>query len=382
MRASIRDVSTLAALRPLEVVAYLRASGWNKVAEKADQASTWLKTKDKEEYEVVAPLTDAFRDFALRMSDVLQVLEAVENRSQLEILHDLLVTSADVIRLRIAENTVTDGSVPIEEGAQFFQESKNLLLAAACAAASPKAYYPTRKPAQAMDYLRKVRLGQTEPGSYVLTIISRVPPSLSAGDGKLFDVEEPFERKVTQTLATALAAARASAATAAETGQVKSFLDSVPKGVSANLCDALAAMGGTTSGTRSLQVGFTWSRTRPLAPDLHIPEGVSFSPDTFPVIEEAAAHLEESSPRDEFELRGPVVKLQRPDGAQTGLVTVDAYVDEQPRKVTVELGDPDYTKAIDAHKHVRIITCSGTLIREGKAYRLVHPVNFTTESGD
>ena len=32
-----------------------------------------------------------------------------------------------------------------------------------------------------MDYLRQVRMGQTEQGSYVLTILSPVAPELKAG---------------------------------------------------------------------------------------------------------------------------------------------------------------------------------------------------------
>src|SRR5438034_1338067 len=83
---------------------------------------------------------------------------------------------------------------PLEDGAQFFENAKDLILAAACAADTPRSYYPTRKPAKAMEYLRKTRLGQTETGSFVLTILSRVPPSLSASNGVLFEIEEPFER--------------------------------------------------------------------------------------------------------------------------------------------------------------------------------------------
>ena len=379
MKATIRDAATLSTIRPLEVVSYLRAAGWKKESEQAGKWATWVREIDGEEYEVAVPLTTQYRDFALRMSDILQVLEVAEKRTQLEIFQDLLFTSADIVRVRLADSELAEGSVPLEEGAQFFQKAKDMMLAAACAAAGPRAYFSSRRPAQALEYLRRTRLGQTEHGSFVLTIISRVPPSLSAGNGILFEVEEPFERRVTQMLAQSLAAVRTASDDAASSGQVKSFETAVSKGVNANLCDALVGMGTAADTNRSLEVQFSWSSTRPLTPSLQIPNTVFFPPDAFPMIKEAAVYLKETSSREEFEARGPVVKLERADGVPAGKVTVHCFVDEQPRKVTVELGDEQYQNAVTAHKEGQVIRCSGVLMREGRAFRLHEPYNFVVE---
>jgi hypothetical protein len=128
------------------------------------------------------------------MGDVLQVLAIVEERSQLQILRDLLVTGADVIRLRLVDAGLTGASVPLDEGATFIQKAKDTMLAAACAAVNPRVYYPSRKPAQAIDYIRRARLGQTEPGSFIVTILSPVPPSLADPSGRLIALDEPYER--------------------------------------------------------------------------------------------------------------------------------------------------------------------------------------------
>ena len=116
MKATIRDAATLSALKPLEIVAYLRSSGWTKTQEKSGQWSAWVRRDEAdEEYEVSIPLVPTFRDFALRMGDALRVLEVVERRSQLEILRDLFITSADVIRVRLTDHELADGTVPIED---------------------------------------------------------------------------------------------------------------------------------------------------------------------------------------------------------------------------------------------------------------------------
>jgi len=316
------------------------------------------------------------------MGDVLQVLSAFEERSQLPILHDLLVTGADVVRLRLADPDLADASVPLDEGATFIQKAKEMMLAAACAAVGPRAYYPSRKPAQAIDYIRGARLGQTEPGSFIVTIISPVLPSLSGPRGQRIELEEPYERRVTQVLAVALNSARQAAEDAATSGQVDSFVQAVSRGVSANLCDALAGMGSFSEGNRAVEVQFSWSRNRPLAPESEMPDRVLFSPDAFPVIRQAAVYLRETGPREEFEVRGLVVKLDRPEASTTGKVTIHGLVDDQPRKVVVELRGPDYHKAVTAHALGRLARCSGALVREGRAFRLHEPYGFAVEEDD
>ena len=177
MNVKIIDAGALSALRPLEVVSYLRSSGWTKAGEKPGNWSRWVRAdQEGEEFEVTVPLNHQFRDFATRMGDVLQVLAVIEARSQLQILRDLLVTGSDVIRLRLADPDLAEASVPLDEGATFVQKAKVMMLAAACAAVDPRVYYPSRKPAQAIDYMRRARLGQTEPGSFIITIILQVPP--------------------------------------------------------------------------------------------------------------------------------------------------------------------------------------------------------------
>ncbi len=368
-------------MRPLEVAAYLRSAGWKKTYEKVNQWATWvINAPTGEEYEAAVPLDTTLRDFALRMADVLRVLEAVEERSQLEILQDLNVAAADLIRVRLLDVELADGTVPIEDGAQFFQKARDMMLAAACAAASPRACFPSKKPSSAMEYMRRVRFGQTERGSFVATIVSRVAPSLAAADGQIFEVEEPFERRVTQTLARALASMRTAAEIAAASGKVDSFVDAVPHGVSANLCDAVTGMAGTSEAERPVEVAVTWSRFRPLPEDDATPRRILLPADAMPVIREAARYFKDISPREDFEVRGPVVKLEREEGASTGRVTVHGFVDDQPRKITVELGDPSYHKAVTAHDTQQMVACYGVLVREGKSFRLKDPQDFSVPS--
>jgi hypothetical protein len=374
MKVAIKDAETLNAIRPLDLAAYLRSTGWRRHKVVEDRWSVWIKGDD---FEVALPLNRDFHDFTLRMSDALATIEVVEERSQIEILSDLLTSSSDVLRFRL-ESEFKDGTISIDEGVRVVQKVRDLLMAGACAAINPQAVYPTRKPGQAVDYLKKVRMGQTERGSYVITAISRVPPELRLEEGEnLFEIQEPFERRVTITIAEASLALKRAAEQTYASSDFKAFQAAVPKGVSANLCDAIRGLSGNETAAQSVEIGFSWSRGRPI--NREIPKRIVFQPDVVSVIEEAGRVFRESSPREDYELRGPVIKLERPEGSDTGRVTVMGFVDDRPRKIAMVLNSPDYDKAVEAHRNQQSVFCYGELTREGRAFTLVAPRGFIIE---
>lgn len=377
MNIEIRDAAALRTLRPLEVAAYLRSKGW-KSTEQTANASTWLRTLGTEVFEATIPLYESLRDYALRMGEVLQTIAVAENRSQGLVYSDLLTTFADVLRIRIDDPEAKDGTLSIEAHAQMAQKARELWLAAACAALEHRAVWHTKKPTQAVDQVRKLRVGQSERGSYIITVISRVSPALEVpGNGQLFETNLPYERQVTQTLATALDTLESAAAKAAVSGKFDSFEESVEKGVSSNLCDAVAGLWGDEDRQRTLEFSFTWSPARPL--ETAVPSKVRFSADRIPVIREASRVMRERSPVIDFELEGAVVKLDRQRGEQTGKATILGLVDGRPKRVTLELEDPLYHLAIQAHEQERALRCIGSLVREGRGFRLHNARDLVVE---
>jgi hypothetical protein len=320
-------------------------------------------------------------DFLQRMSDLLKTLEVAEQRSQLGILRDITSTAADVVSVPANYAEAADGSMPINDGVSFTQLARDMMLAAACAAVNPRPAYLRRKPTRAVEYLNALRLGLPERGSFVLNIVSRVPPALKTATGRLmFPVEDPFERQVTITLARALAATQQAAVSAASSGDLDSFRDAIQAGVSANLCEALAGLGAFVDMTKGLEIGFSWSRTRPAPPS--VSNRVILSDDSMLVIREAGRLLRASSPQEDFELYGVVFRLERALDAESGKIVVLGFVDGQPRRITVELTAKDYDLAVRAHKERLPIICSGDLVKEGRSFTLQNPRHFAVESED
>ncbi|WP_257457673.1 hypothetical protein [Archangium lipolyticum] len=369
------DTESLMALRPLELAAYLRSRGWHEAERLGERASIWLARRGGEELELLLPLDPTPGDYMSRLAEVVSTLEAAEARPRSEILDDIAATTADTVRFRFLGPTFEQHSVNVEHGVHIYENVRELLLAAACAAVGPRPVFSTRKPTRALEYLTTVQLAPPARGSYVVTVRSPVPPTLAHQGAPLPEADEPFERRVISTLATSLAGAHRAAIRAASGATFQPFHDEVASGVSANLCEALAGL-VARSGARTCEITVAEAPSRPGLEERH----VSFSADVAPVLREAARVFRASALREDFELEGLVIRLERGEGATTGIVTVAGVVDSSLRKVRLELEANDYPTAIEAHLKARPVRCEGELVREGRAHVLRHPRRFVLKS--
>jgi hypothetical protein len=387
MRAAIKDAELLANVNPLDVAAYLRADGWRILETKPQRAAIWGKKVGSDAVEVLLPLDRSLRDFAIRMGDVLATLESTEERSQLQIFGDLQTASADVIRLRVSDDDAADGTLPIEEGVALVSKARDLMVAAACAAVKPRARYHSRRFDKANDYVDGLRLGQTERGSYVISVISRVTPSMTPPAGSIDHppvIDEPFERQAVTTLTRAVSAASIAASDAAVTQDFARFNEVVDDGVSANLCDALVGLvGDPHERQRTLELSVSWSRSRPLQSigGLTPPSRVKLSADVMPVLFEASRWFKEIAPLEDFDLVGQVIGTHRHhEQAGPGRITVEAVVEDRIRNVTIELNEQDYAVALEAHRDRKPVSCTGEIVKTVRSLRLNNPRGFALYS--
>ena len=366
MKGSIQDAKLLSGLRPLDLIAYLRANQWQE-AQKLENGAFWTK----EDQEILLPLDATLKDFPNRMAEALGILEHVEKRSQFEIFEDLVITNADVIRPRLI-GVNGDGSISLEQGTAIHQEARNLMLAAACSTIEKKSLFAKRKPEQAMNYLSHARFGIPQRGSYILTIISPVSPKIAAGKdlfGKELEPEEPFERKTVKTLARALHAAEQACREVAASSDIEPMKKAVASGVSANLCEAIIGL-YRASGDKGIQFGFSWTPMRGVPAD--VVSNISISSDAIPFLEETARVFRETEAVDDSEVLGTVNKLEHQDGEQ-GKVTLAGSVEGVPRRVIMELSGEDHQNAIRSYRERVPMVCVGTLVREGRSWVLKSP---------
>jgi len=83
MKVTIKDSEILKTVNPDVLQAHLQATGWHETGRiYNDSGSIWrLKKSATDEYEILLPLQHNLGDYAERISDILKILEVVENRS-------------------------------------------------------------------------------------------------------------------------------------------------------------------------------------------------------------------------------------------------------------------------------------------------------------
>ncbi|MCC3499233.1 MAG: hypothetical protein JGK38_21960 [Microcoleus sp. PH2017_15_JOR_U_A] len=90
MKVTVKDSETLEIVNLNQVRNYLQIHGWNEDKPFLENATLWHKPVAGEEFEILLPNQQNLGDYAARIREIIEILESVENRSQSEILADLI----------------------------------------------------------------------------------------------------------------------------------------------------------------------------------------------------------------------------------------------------------------------------------------------------
>lgn len=372
-------------LDPRTIEVYLMAHQWE-AKTRNEMFSIWHRSDAPNASDFLfVPLSEGPADYEERLKDVVKGLAATEGRDLETVLTNLRYATADLVRIALVSPRVGPGELPIEDGRKLFDAARDLMWSAACAAVQPRASFGPKAPASAKDYLDGVRLGQTERGSYVVTVISEVDSpeqqALLPDDAAHLDI--PFGRKVTTGLMHSLGATRAAAERVlTEQSTVgDSFEDVIEQGVSANLCAAIARM-GEEQAAAEVRVHMNWAASRPPTIEAE-PVGIRFAPSTLPVLSEAVEVLRQLGPFDDEVVEGFVIRLNRGrDEAAIGSIVIEGSAHGAKRNVHVELPDDQYHLAIKAHDERHPVRIRGTLAKRGRNWVLSDPGQLRLEEPD
>lgn len=140
------------------------------------------------------------------------------------------------------------------------------------------------------------------------------------------------------------------------------FREATKDGVSANLLDAVIGLMGLRH--NAVDVKFAWSPEIPMPEDAY--KDVTINPSYRSIIEAASRELKEQEPDPTAQLVGIVEGLRRPQGDDAGHITLSTFIDGKSRKVHIDLDAEIYERAIFAHSTKRVVTCNGTIVRQGR----------------
>lgn len=368
----------LADITPDQLSAYLTLRGWSNDGRIGSLASIWHRPEPQQnDVEILLPVADQAKDFKDRLFDAVEALGAYEARSPVDVISDVVGHFADRIRVRVFHFDVEGGTIPLEDGVLLNERARDLMEAAACASLSKRRQFIGRKPEEATEYIKTLRLGQTEIGSYVVNIIAPMPPQQT---DQLGLPSVPITNLVTATLSSGLRALDSAIQAVSNGGSTVAYEEAVNNGVSANLCDALVGLSGV-----NIRRGF--EVTISPAGNSAAPSPIStffFDRDKVERVAEAAAHYK----REDYTLydrtiTGSIEKLDRPMAEQRGTVTIATVLGGQPKNVSVELDEHEYQQAVDAHGRKDVVQCQGDVRVTARAARLMNAHSFrVVRNGD
>ena len=174
MKVSIQDKNSLLAVSPAALSAYARTAGWSKVEAYGKHSDVFMGEGLPE---IILPRTSHLGDYARVVSMVIEIFAKVAEVDQLVLYRDLAMADRDVVRVRAIDGN-NSGNVAVSDGINLLSGARDMILAAACSLPEPQPLYRAGANKEANAYLNRVRLGQTEQGSFAITLLSPVisPP--------------------------------------------------------------------------------------------------------------------------------------------------------------------------------------------------------------
>lgn len=364
------------ALTPEAVSQYLALSEWQLEARRDGIKEIWSLPGEggKLNGRIMLPLASDYDDFKQRFSDALLSLGHINDWDSNSLYEKVVAARADLFFVRL-DQSITDGTIPFRQGEQTLEALYRMMRAAATTAANPGHTHRGRRPSQVSRFLDEdIRLAHTKKGSFVFTLVTRL--SQTELPDHTAERIDPFQRKVTETLARGIAATEL----LTRDWHPASLANPGDLGLSAGLVESLEDM-TKYEGLRSLDLSFTWAAALPATPD--VAQQVILDRGAIgglPRVREYLAQREEPARREM--LVGVVKGLAREDGREIEEDTADIIlmteVGGRQRNVHMTLTGEDHEWAIVAYRSKIPFTVTGDLVYERRSWRLVGDLEVDT----
>ncbi|WP_461026038.1 hypothetical protein [Streptomyces sparsus] len=277
----------------------------------------------------------------------------------------LAVHASDEFKFR-KESSAPSGLIQWRHGEELIESARRTLLAGAKSYISPGRHFVNRNGRFAGRYLDQVLMGQTAPGSYVVTAYA--PPngavSLTGGAGttnSFPEVGAAQVRAVSKAVIQAVEATVEALDHYRASGSLAGFEDGVSRGISYEMTSALIGLAAHSEGS---DITVEWDTSEPLVEPLA--SRFEFSGSDVGALGQAAIRLAEDQTTQTVTVVGRVHLLAKKNFDSPGVFGVESLMPGSPKKVRVRLADDeDYHEAIRAHEENLALQVSGILEKEG-----------------
>lgn len=354
---------------PQKLASLLVEAGWSIIGGRAGSYRRFSPPQGSPFFtgSLLIPLDEDSPEFPLLMEAVLRQLTEDRDLWTRTLSPKLIINISDEFKFR-KESEAPSGMISWRAGEQLITSARRTLLAGAKSFISPIKHYSNKFGQFANRYLESVLMGQTAPGSYIVTAYAPADAAVPIHGGSR-STPDLIGSNVAQSRDVSLAVVRAVEATIEAVEHYRAhhslvaFEDGVNSGVSYEMATALM---GITSQSDGADITVEWDSAVPI---VGRSDSVTFDlrgSDT-QILERGANILVEQGPSERVTVTGRVHLLAKKEAGSPGVFGVETLGGgKQPKKVRVRLAEEeDYHEAVRAHEEDLAIRVSGNLEKEG-----------------
>ena len=370
MLVQIRDERVLSSVPIRSLTTYMISRGWvNQGQWGRRRAVIYTKDHGGRTWDVTVPTTDVIADYASSMSEAINVLSKVEERSQLNVFQDVMGTGADVVGVRSGADQ-SDVMLSLRQSAELLRYSYDMIASAARSAEKPRPNHSGPFSSPVSEFLDAVHPLPGYYAGYDLTLHAPVPADFGQQEDLGDDYAPPFTRKATRALAAALNHTNSALQTVMVDDNLDAFDHVVEYGVSSNLCDSVASLARRCEGVK---IDVVWAGVRPTKATN---SKFVFSPQSADVLVEVAKGFRIRQPVYDEEVVGHVVVLDRGVLEFDGRAKIETVREGRPKRFSVEFPQSEFQSVIKAFEKRVPISVVGDVYPSSSDTELRDPRNL------
>lgn len=357
-----------------QFASYLRQKGWYISVELA-YSVVWQKQYKDKVNELTLPKIEA-GDCEEVLDKTLHKLAKLEGKPLETLKHNIQNQYSDIIFIRVIDESVKNGTIPLADGVKLFEKAQDLIYALAVSSQKAQAYFKKKSGGEKVaNFMNDVRLGQTQVGSYIIELSYPVENTVSFNtqqQDEALSYAISFSRGVTHNLVKSTQ--KLKKAVVEYSNDPRIFAPLISDGVSNNLCQAIAGLSGLTKQREvelSLKTGEIIDNNLPDAPFK-----INFTPSEIEVVEIAARYYKGDYILPEYEIIGLITGAHSSRLEEGGYITVNQKIQKKSIEIRIDLNPEQYKEAVYAHAEGKEIRCQGKHLQisknKGKLQTVVH----------
>ncbi|MCL2102164.1 MAG: hypothetical protein FWH22_10695 [Fibromonadales bacterium] len=356
---------------------YLANNGFSVVEQNRREDLAVFFNKDAN-LEIIVPLHRDFVDYKTSIKNILLKLSKLENRSIETIINDLIIPPSDVIRFKVESKDTENGLISFNNGISLLENAKKSLYAAACDIINPSIFHKKLFYKQANQFIDSCYLGQTEIGSFVVSIVCPfINPTKDESAVQLnsFYEKDVLEKSLTRSVTKKFAKSLQQVKKSIEIGN-RNFLEDLADTdiISVNFLESIVELSDYGE-KEKIDIGIGWSNY--IEKSEEMPNSISFSKDYIKPLEYV---ISKYTPKEEGVISSFVGKIFQAKGEpdfdkrDSGEITLSFITEENKAvKARVNLNREQFSKALAAFNSGSYVKVSGELTTEGKSKFINNP---------